>query len=182
MIEKSCQPCWNSKIQCMLRGSGPPISKRPHMEELQTLRPPKKPRLEPVAVVQAPKKPEVDLKVKQNYPFHVWMASLMENLVSEMVRKWEVEERTAAALERLIVRGRPVFRSKAISEFCQLRPQTPSAFLGLRLPPSSRDASKDFLFQTPSSSPQCYHALLPFQPLARHPLQRLLREFHLLRR
>ena len=29
------------------------------------------------------------------------------------------------------VRGRPVFRSEAVLEFYQLRPWTPSAFLGL---------------------------------------------------
>ena len=80
------------------------------------------------------------------------------------------------------VRGRPVFHSEAVSEFCQLRPQTPSAFLWLWPPPSSGDASKDFLFRAPSSSPQHYHVLLPFQLLTWHPLRRLLREFHLLRR
>ena len=53
-------------------------------------------------MIWAPKKPEVYLKVKQNYSFHVWMASLMETLISEMVRRREVEERTAAALERLM--------------------------------------------------------------------------------
>ena len=42
------------------------------------------------------------LKVKCNYLFCVWMASLMETLVSEMVRRWEVEERMAVALERLM--------------------------------------------------------------------------------
>ena len=62
------------------------------------------------------------------------------------------------------VRGQPVFCSKAALEFCQLRPQTPLAFFGLRLPPSSGDASKYFLLQAPSSSPQCYRTLLPFRP------------------
>ena len=86
----------------MLRGSGLPISKTPCIEELQTLRPPKKLRLELVVVIQAPKKPEVYLKVKYNYSFCIHMASLMETLVLEMVRRQEVEERTAAALERLM--------------------------------------------------------------------------------
>ena len=85
----------------MLSSSGPLSLKRLCTEEQQTLRPPKKPRSEP-AVIWAPKKPEVYLKVKQNYSFHVWMASLMETLISEMVRRQEVEERTAAALERLM--------------------------------------------------------------------------------
>ena len=53
-------------------------------------------------VIWAPKKPKVYMKVKRNYSFHVWMASLMETLVLEMVRRWEVEERMAAALERLM--------------------------------------------------------------------------------
>ena len=48
------------------------------------------------------KKPEVYLKAKGNYSFRVRMASLMETLVQEMVRRWEAEERTAAALERLM--------------------------------------------------------------------------------
>ena len=87
MIGKSCQPCQNSKIQCVLGGSGPLTLKRPHMEEVQTLRPLKKLRLEPVVVIQAPKKPKVYLKVKWNYLFCVWMVSLMESLVSEMVRR-----------------------------------------------------------------------------------------------
>ena len=65
----------------------------------------------------------------------------------------------------IVVRGQPVFHSEAVSEFCQLQPRTPSAFLRLRAPPSSGDASKDFLFQAPSSSPQHYRVLLPFQPL-----------------
>ena len=34
--------------------------------------------------------------------FHVWMASLMETLVSEMVKRRDAEERMAAALERLM--------------------------------------------------------------------------------
>ena len=102
MIGKSCQPCQNRKIQYVLRGLGPPISKRLGMEELQILRPPKKLRSEPATVVQALKKPEVYLKVKWNYSFCIQMVSLMENLVSEMVRRWEVEERTVAALERLM--------------------------------------------------------------------------------
>ena len=102
MIGKSFQPCCNSKIRCMLRCLGPLTSKRPHTEELQTPRPPKKPRSELVAVIQALKKPEVYLKVKHNYSFHVQMVSFMETLVSEMVRRWEAEERTVAALERLM--------------------------------------------------------------------------------
>ena len=77
-------------------------SKRPHTEEAQTPRPPKKLRSEPAAVIQAPKKPEVYLKVKQNYSFHVRMASLIETLASEMVKRREAEERTAAVLERLM--------------------------------------------------------------------------------
>ena len=56
------------------------------MEEAQTLRPPKKQRTEPAAVIQALKKPKVYLKVKWNYSFHVRMASLIETLVSEMVK------------------------------------------------------------------------------------------------
>ena len=72
------------------------------MEEAQTPRPPKKLRLEPVAVIWAPKKPKVYLQVKRNYLFHVQMASLIETLISEMVKQREAEERTAAALERLM--------------------------------------------------------------------------------
>ena len=53
-------------------------------------------------VIWALKKPKVYLKVKWNYLFHVRMASLMENLVLEMARRREVEERTVAALERLM--------------------------------------------------------------------------------
>ena len=102
-IDKSCQLCWKQKIQCMLGGSGPLSLKRPCMEEVQTLRPLKKLRSEPVVAIQAPKKPEVYLKVKWNYSFCVWMASLVEMLVSEMVRRQEVEERTVAALERLML-------------------------------------------------------------------------------
>ena len=86
----------------MLKGLGLSLLKRPCIKELQTLRPPKKPRPEPVAVIQALKKPEVYLKVKRNYLFCVQMASLMETLVSEMVRRWEAEKRTAAALERFM--------------------------------------------------------------------------------
>ena len=59
--------------------------------EVQTPRPLKKSRLELAVVIQAPKKPEVYLKVKRNYSFYVWM-----------VRRQEVEERTAEALERLM--------------------------------------------------------------------------------
>ena len=80
------------------------------------------------------------------------------------------------------VRGWPVFHSKAVSEFCQLRPQTPSAFFRLQPPPSSRDTSQHFLFQAPSSSPQCYHTLLPLWPLTQHLLQRLLQDLYLLQR
>ena len=101
-IGKSCQPCQKQKIQCVLGGLGPLSSKRPCMEEVQTLRPPKKPRSELVVAIWAPKKPEVYLKVKWNYSFHVWMVSLVETLVSEMVRRWEVEERTVVGLERLM--------------------------------------------------------------------------------
>ena len=86
----------------MLGGSGPLSLKRPHTEEAQTLRPPKKPRLEPAVVIRAPRKPEVYLKVKWNYSFHVQMASLIETLVSEMVKQREAKERTAAVLERLM--------------------------------------------------------------------------------
>ena len=64
------------------------LAKRPHMEEVQTPWP--------------PKKPEVYLKVKRNYSFQVQMASLIETLISEMVKRREAEERTAAALERLM--------------------------------------------------------------------------------
>ena len=53
-------------------------------------------------VIQAPKKPEVYLRVKRNYSFCIRMASLIEMLVSEMVKRREAEERTAAALERLM--------------------------------------------------------------------------------
>ena len=53
-------------------------------------------------VIQALKKPEVYLKVKRNYSFYFQMASLMETLMLGMVRRWEVEERMAAALERLM--------------------------------------------------------------------------------
>ena len=72
------------------------------MEEAQTLRPLKKPRLELAAVIRAPNKPKVYLKVKQNYSFHIRMAGLIETLVSEMVKRREAKERTAAALERLM--------------------------------------------------------------------------------
>ena len=99
---KSCQLHQRQKIRCTLGGSGPPSAKRPHTEEIQALRPPKKPRSEPVVVVQAPKKPEVYLKVKCNYSFRVWMASLIETLVLEMVKQREAEERMAVALERLM--------------------------------------------------------------------------------
>ena len=77
-------------------------AKRPHMEEAQTSRPVKKPRSEPVAVIRALKKPEVYLRVKRNYSFQVQMASLIETLVLELVKWREAEERTAAALERLM--------------------------------------------------------------------------------
>ena len=78
------------------------MSKRVRTEEAQTPRPHKKQRMELVAVIRAPKKPEVYLKVKWNYSFHVQMVSLIETLVSEMVKQREAEERTAAALERLM--------------------------------------------------------------------------------
>ena len=78
------------------------MSKRPRMEEAQTPRPPKKPRSEPAAVIRALKKPKVYLKVKQNYSFRIRMAGLIETLVSELVKQREAEERTAAALERLM--------------------------------------------------------------------------------
>ena len=78
------------------------VIKRPCTEEVQTPRPPKKLRSETMPVIWALKKPEVYLKVKRNYSFHIQMVSLMETLMSEMVRRWEVEERTAAALERLM--------------------------------------------------------------------------------
>ena len=55
-----------------------------------------------MAVVQAPKKPKVYMRVKRNYLFWVRMASLIKTLVSEMVKQREAEERTAAALERLM--------------------------------------------------------------------------------
>ena len=48
------------------------------------------------------KKPKVYLRVKRNYSFRVRMASLIETLVSEMVKRREAEERMAAALERLM--------------------------------------------------------------------------------
>ena len=102
MTGKSCQPCQNSKIRCVLGGSGPSLSKRPCTEEVQTPRPPKKLRSETMLVIWAPKKPKVYLKVKRNYSFCVQMASLMETLVSEMVRRWEAEERMVAAMERLM--------------------------------------------------------------------------------
>ena len=78
------------------------MAERPCTEETQTPRPAKKPRSEPVAVVWAPKKPEVYMRVKRNYSFWVQMASLIETLVLEMVKQREAEERTAAALERLM--------------------------------------------------------------------------------
>ena len=78
------------------------MAKRPCTEEAQTLRPLKKLRSEPAMVVWAPKKPEVYLKVKHNYSFCIWMVSLIETLVSEMVKWREAEERMAAALERLM--------------------------------------------------------------------------------
>ena len=101
-IGKSCQPCRKQKIRCMLGGSGTLLAKRPRMEKMQTLRPVKKPRSELVAVIWALKKPEVYLRVKRNYSFWVRMASLIETLVSEMVKWREAEERMAAALERLM--------------------------------------------------------------------------------
>ena len=55
------------------------MSKRLHTEEQQTLWPLKRLRSE-LAVIWALKKPEVYLKVKQNYSFHVQMASLMETV------------------------------------------------------------------------------------------------------
>ena len=78
------------------------MAKRPHTEEAQTPRPPKKLRSELAVVVRALKKPEVYLKVKRNYSLQVQMASLIETLISEMVKWREAEERTAAALERLM--------------------------------------------------------------------------------
>ena len=101
-IGKSCQLCQKQKIQCALRGSGPLSSKRVRTEEAQTLRPLKKQRMELAVVIWAPKKPEVYLKVKQNYSFRVQMASLIETLVLEMVKRREAKERMAAALERLM--------------------------------------------------------------------------------
>ena len=95
-------PVPQQQICCMLRGLGLPTLKRAHMGELQTPRPPKKPTSEPAAVIQAPKKPDFYLWVKWNYLFHVQMASLMETLVSEMVKRREAEERMVAALERLM--------------------------------------------------------------------------------
>ena len=86
----------------MLRGSGTLLAKRPRAEEMQTLRPAKKPRSEPVAVVWALKKPKVYMRVKRNYSFRVRMASLIETLISGMVKWREAEERMAAALERLM--------------------------------------------------------------------------------
>ena len=102
LIGKSCQPCRKQKIRYVLRGLGTLSVKRPRTEEVQTSRPVKKLRSEPVAVVQAPKKPKVYLKVKRNYLFQVQMVGLIETLVSEMVKWREAEERTAAALERLM--------------------------------------------------------------------------------
>ena len=99
---KSCQPCQRQKIQCALGGLGTSSAKRPHMEEIQALRPLKKPRSELAVVVWALKKPKVYLKVKCNYSFCVQMASLIETLVSEMVKRREAEERMAVALERLM--------------------------------------------------------------------------------
>ena len=58
--------------------------------------------MEEVQTPWPPKKPEVYLKVKRNYSFQVQMASLIETLISEMVKRREAEERTAAALERLM--------------------------------------------------------------------------------
>ena len=81
---------------------------------------------------------------------------------------------------KLPVRGQPVFCSKNISEFIQLRPWTPSAFFGLQPPLSSGDTLEYFLFQVPSSSPQHYCMLLPLWPLIQHPLQRLLWDLCLL--
>ena len=92
----------NSKIQCILGGSGPPVSKRRCMEETHTLRPLKKLRSEQVGMIRAPKKPEVYLWVKRNYSFWVWMVGLIETLVLEMVKQREAEERMTAALERLM--------------------------------------------------------------------------------
>ena len=102
LIGKSCQLCQKQKIRCVLGGLGPSSSKRVCTEEAQTLRPLKKQRMELAVVIRAPKKPEVYLKVKQNYSFHVRMASLIETLVSEMVKQREAKGRTAAALERLM--------------------------------------------------------------------------------
>ena len=53
-------------------------------------------------VIWALKKPKVYLKVKRNYSFCIQMAILMETLVSKMVRRCEVEERMAVALETLM--------------------------------------------------------------------------------
>ena len=80
------------------------------------------------------------------------------------------------------VRGQPVSRSKDISESFQLWPQTPLAFFGLQLPPSSGDTSEYFLFQPPSSSPQRSCTLLPLWPLDRHPFWWPLRNLCLLQR
>ena len=72
------------------------------MEEVQTLRPPKKLRSELAVVIWALKKPKVYLKVKWNYSFCIWMASLIETLISKMVKQREAKERMVAALERLM--------------------------------------------------------------------------------
>ena len=61
------------------------------------------------------------------------------------------------------VRGCPLFCSKAISEFFQLRPQTPLAPFGLQPPSSSRNALEFSLLPVPSSNPHHYHVLLPPQ-------------------
>ena len=76
--------------------------KRPHKEEMHTLRPLKKVRLEHVGVIRAPKKPEVYLHVKQNYLFCIQIAALIKTLVLETVKQREAEERMVAVLERLM--------------------------------------------------------------------------------
>ena len=42
------------------------------------------------------------MKVKKNYSFQVRIVSLIETLISKMVKRREAKEGTAAALERLM--------------------------------------------------------------------------------
>ena len=65
-------------------------------------RPLKRPKSKPEVLIWRPQKLERYQKAKKGYSFWVRMAGLVDMLVEEMVKRREAEERTAAALERLL--------------------------------------------------------------------------------